>query len=87
MKNEEEKKYFYATLADLFGPSMGSIRIVLGNLSAKFGRKAEYRNWIGTESLHAIINDNGSKFIDFLVRKGLVIKSTIFPRKDIYIYV
>jgi len=32
-------------------------------------------------------NDNESKLIDFVVGKGLVIKSTVFPRKEIYAWV
>lgn len=60
-----------------------SIRIVLDNLNAKLGRKVEYKNHVGTQSLHAITNDNASRLINFAVEKGLVIKSTMFPRKDI----
>lgn len=32
-------------------------------------------------------NGNGSKLIDFTVGKGLVIKSSMFPRKDIHKYI
>lgn len=32
------------------------------------------------------MNDNGSKLIDFAIGKGLVIKSTMFSKKDIYKY-
>jgi len=84
-KGEEEKEYFYATLADVLNSSVGNVRIVLGDLNAKLGREIGYRSWIGTHSLHTVTNDNGSKLIDFAVGKSLI-KSTMFPRKDIYIY-
>lgn len=37
-------------------------------------------------SLHAITNDNKTKLIDFAVGRSLAIKSTMFPKKDIYKY-
>lgn len=85
-KDEKEKEYFYASLANVFDSSEGSLRIVLGDFNAKLGREVEYMSYIGTQSLHTITNDNGTKLIDFAIGKGLVIKSTMFPRKDIHKY-
>lgn len=41
---------------------------------------------IGKHSLHVNTNDNDIKLIDFALGKGLVVKSTIIPRKDIHKY-
>jgi hypothetical protein len=37
---------------------------------------------IGNESLHNETNDNGMKMIQFLISKGLNVRSTTFPHKD-----
>jgi len=42
--------------------------------------------YIGTQSLHTINNDNGTKLIDFATGKGLVIKNTMLPRKNTHKY-
>jgi len=85
-KDEEEKEYFYASLANVFHSCEGSFRIALRDFNAKLGQEVEYRSYIGTQSLHTITNDNGTKLIDFAICKGLVIKSTMFPRKNIHKY-
>lgn len=50
----------------------------------KIGREEVYWNIAGKNSLHEFNNDNGNKLIDFAGERNLVIKSTMFPRKDIY---
>lgn len=40
--------------------------------------------YIHTESLHAVTNDNGQRCIDFAASRGMVVRSTYFPRKDIH---
>ncbi|CAI6370121.1 unnamed protein product [Macrosiphum euphorbiae] len=85
-KDEDEKDLFYATLADIFASSTSTIRIVLGDFNAKLGREICYRNVIGNHSLHENTNNNGAKLIDFAVGNGLVIKSTMLPKKDIHKY-
>lgn len=52
----------------------------------KLGQEAEYRSYIETQSFHEIANDNGTKLIDFAVEKSLVMKSSMFPWKNIYKY-
>lgn len=63
---------------------MGSLRKALGDLNTKLGRKIGYRSCISAHSLHTVANDNGSKLIDFAVGKSLVIKNTMFRRKNIH---
>jgi hypothetical protein len=42
--------------------------------------------WSGVHRLHEHSNDNGSRLANFALGKGLIIKSTMFPRKYIYKY-
>jgi len=65
---------------------VGNIKIVLGDLNAKIGKERIYHNVAGVHSLHEHSNDNGSRLANFALGKGLIIKSTMFPRKDIYKY-
>ena len=41
---------------------------------------------IGNESLHQDSNDNGVRIVNFATSKNLVIKSTMFPHRDIHKY-
>lgn len=65
---------------------MSQVRLILGDFHTKIGKEQCYRNTVGIHSLYATSNENGSKLIDFAVVKELVIKSTMFPRKDIHKY-
>jgi len=59
------------------------IKIVLVDLNAKIGKEAVFRPIIG-HSLHETTNDNELRLIDFACGNGLVVKSTMFPHKNIY---
>ena len=41
---------------------------------------------IGNESLHQDSNDNGVRMVNFATSKNLVVKSTMFPQRDIHKY-
>jgi hypothetical protein len=41
---------------------------------------------IGNESLHEDINDNGVRVVNFATSKNLVVKSMIFPYRNIHKY-
>lgn len=58
--------------------------IVIGDFNAKVGRENIFKPTIGTQIKHDISNDNGLRLISFASSKTLVIKSTMFPHKDIY---
>jgi len=85
-KDEEIKEEFYDTLEEVFDTTVGNIKIVLGDLNAKIGKERIYHNVAGMHSLHEHLNDNGSRLANFASEKGLIIKSTMLPRKDIYKY-
>jgi hypothetical protein len=59
---------------------------LLGDFNAKVGRENIFKPTIGNESLHQISNDNGVIIINFATSKNLVVKSTMFPRRNIYKY-
>jgi exonuclease III len=84
-KSQEEKDDFYDCVdSTLNALPQYRIRIVLGDLNAKIGKEAIFRPIIGSHSLHETTNDNGLRLIDFACGNGLVVKSTMFPHKDIY---
>lgn len=56
----------------------------MDDLNAKIGKEAIFRPIIGSHSLYETTNDNGLRLIDFAFGNGLVVKNTMFPRKDIY---
>jgi hypothetical protein len=65
---------------------VGNIKIVLGDLNTKIRKERIYHNVAGMHSLHEHLNDNGSRLANFASGKGLIIKSTMLPRKDKYKY-
>ena len=62
------------------------MKIILGDFSAKVGRENIFKPTIGNESLHQDNNDNGVKILYFATSKNLVVKSTMFPHRDIHKY-
>jgi hypothetical protein len=45
-----------------------------------------FKPTIGNERLHQDSNDNGVRIINFATSKNLVVKSTMFPHRNIYKY-
>jgi len=84
-KSQDEKETFYEQLESALNliPS-NRIQIVLGDLNAKVGKEEMFRQVTGGHSLHDETNDNGTKLIDFAIGNGLVIRSTMFPHKNIH---
>lgn len=85
-KEENHKEIFYATLENVLSTSRDQVKLIMGNLNAKIGKKQCYRNIIGNYSLHATSNNNETKLIDFAAGKGLILQNTMFLRKDIHKY-
>ena len=50
----------------------------------KWGRENIFKPTIGNESLHQDTNDNGVRIVNFATSKNLVVKSTMFPHRDIH---
>jgi hypothetical protein len=65
---EEEGRVFY-----LF--PRYDMKILLGDFSAKVGRKDSFKPTIGSESLQEINNDSGVRVVNFATSKNLVVKN------------
>ena len=50
------------------------------------GRKNIFKPTIGSESLQQDSNDNGVRIVNFATSKNLVVKSTMFPHRNIHKY-
>jgi hypothetical protein len=62
------------------------MKILLGDVNAKLGRKDTFKLTIVNESLHRDSNDNGVRAVNFATSKDLVVKSTMFPHRNIHKY-
>jgi len=83
-KTQEEDKFYDNSEHTINEIPQSRIRIVLGDLNAKLGKEKILRSTIGNHSLHNVTSKNGLRLIDFASGGGLVVKSTIFPHKNIY---
>jgi len=86
-KSEESKDSFYEELEQVFDhfPKY-HMKILLGGFNAKVGRENIFKPTIGQESLHQDSNDNGVRLVNFATSKNLVVKSTLFPHRNIHKY-
>ena len=86
-KSEESKDSFYEELEQVFYhfPKYHT-KILLGDFNAKVGREIIFKPTIGQESLHHDSNDNGVRLVNFATSKNLVVKSTMFPHRNIHKY-
>jgi hypothetical protein len=62
------------------------MKTLLGDFNAKIGREDIFKPTIGSESLHALSNDNGVRAVTFATSKDLIVKSTKFPHRDVHKY-
>ncbi|XP_058832921.1 craniofacial development protein 2-like [Topomyia yanbarensis] len=82
---DDEKEAFYMQLEQTYdGCPLRDVKIVIGDMNAQVGREEMYRPVIGPNSLHSVSNDNGQRCVNFAASRGMVIRSTFFPRKDIH---
>jgi len=62
------------------------MKILLGDFNAKVGRENIFNPTIGNESLHQDSNDNDVRLVNFATSKNLVVKSLMFPHRNIHKY-
>jgi len=62
------------------------MKILLGDFNTKVGRENIFRPTIGHESHHQDNNDNGVKLVNFATSKNLIVKSTMYPYRNIHKY-
>jgi hypothetical protein len=86
-KGDDSKGSFYEELEEFFDnfPKY-HMKILLGDFNAKVGREDTFRRTTGNERLHQNSNDNGIKVVNFATLKNLVVKSTMFPHRNIHKY-
>ena len=76
---------FYEELEQVFDhfPKY-DMKILLGDFNTKVGRENIFKLTIGNESLHQDSNDNGVRIVNFATSENLVVKSTMFPHRDVH---
>jgi len=86
-KCEESKVSFYEELEQVFYhfPKY-HMKILLGDFNAKVEREIIFKPIIRQESLHQDSNDNGVRLVNFTTSKNLVVKSRMFPHRNIHKY-
>jgi len=62
------------------------MKILLGDFNAKVGRENIFKPTIGNKSLHQESNDSGVRIVNFATSKNLVVKSRMFPHRNIHKY-
>jgi hypothetical protein len=87
-KSEKSKDSFYEELGQglFYHFPKYHMKILLVDFNAKVGRENIFKPTIGKESLHQDSNDNGVRLINFATSKNLVVKSTMFPHRNIHKY-
>ncbi|XP_072387477.1 uncharacterized protein [Diabrotica undecimpunctata] len=60
------------------------MRILCGDFNAKISKEPSLYPTIGKHSLHNISNDNGLRLTETAAANNMLIKSTMFPHKDIH---
>jgi len=86
-KSDESKDSFYEELEQVFDHFLKyHMKIFLGDFNAKVGRENIFKPTIGQEILHQDSNYNGVRLVNFTSSKNLVVKSTMFPHRNIHKY-
>jgi hypothetical protein len=81
------KDSFYEELERIFDKfPKYHMKILLADLNGKVGREDIFKPTIGNESLQEISNDNGVRVVNFVTSKNLIVKSTVFPHRNIHKY-
>jgi len=62
------------------------MKILLGDFNAKVVRENIFKPTTGQESLHQNSNENGVRLVKFATSKNLMVKSTMFPDRNIHKY-
>jgi hypothetical protein len=62
------------------------MNILSGDFNANVGRENIFKSTIGNESLQQDSNDNDVRIVNFATSEHLVVKSTMFPHRNIHKY-
>jgi hypothetical protein len=84
-KTDYVKDSFYEELERIFDKFLKyHMKNLLGDLNAEVGREDIFKPTIGNESLQEISNDNGVRVVNFVTSKNRIVKSTMFPHRNIH---
>ena len=84
-KSDSSKDSFYEELEHVFDHfNKYDMKILLGDFNAKVGGENIFKPTRVNESLHQDSNDNGVRIVNFATSKNLVVKSRMFPHRDIH---
>ena len=83
-KSDDSKDNFYEELEQVFDHFPRYHMKILLDFNAKVGRENIFKPTIGNESLHQDSNDNGVRIVNFGTTQNLVVKSTMFPHRNIH---
>ena len=84
-KSDESKDSFYEDLEQVFDHFQKyNTKMLLGDFNAKVEREKIFKPITGQDSLHQDSNDNGVRLVNFATYKNLVVKSTMFPHRNIH---
>jgi hypothetical protein len=67
--------------------SLNTIQFFFGDFNAKIGREDVFKPTIGNESSYEISNDNGVRIENFATSKNLIVKSAMFPHRNIHKFI
>src|SRR5215510_12285050 len=62
------------------------MKILVGDFNTKVGREDIFKPTIGNGSLHQDSNDNGFRIVNFATSKNVVVRSTMFPHRNVHKY-
>jgi hypothetical protein len=62
------------------------VKSLLGDFNAEVGRGNIFKPTIGNESLHQDSNDKVVRIVNLATSKNLVVKSMMFPHRNIHKY-
>ena len=84
-KSYKSKDSFYGKLEQVFDQfPKYHMKILLGNFNAKVGKENIFKPTTGQKSLHQVSNDNRVRLVNFATSKNMVVKSTMFPHRNIH---
>jgi hypothetical protein len=84
---DDVKDSFYEELELVFDKfPKYHMKILLIDFKVKLGKEEIFKSTIGNESLNEINNDNGVRLVNFATPENLIVKSTIFPHRNIHKY-
>jgi hypothetical protein len=86
-KIDDVKDHFYEKLECIFDKfPKYHMKILLGDFNAKGDTEHIFQPTVRNESLYEISNDNGVRVVNFATSKNLIVKSTMFPHRNIHKY-